>query len=56
MKRATKDGGPFSSGKKALTTSFSETVTSGRRYYYIVTAVNGTGESLPSAQVTIIAP
>jgi subtilisin family serine protease len=56
VKRATKDGGPFSSGKKALTTSHSETVTSGRRYYYIVTAVNGTGESLPSAQVTIVAP
>jgi subtilisin family serine protease len=56
VKRATKDGGPFSSGKKTLTTSYSETAISGRRYYYVVAAGNGSGESLPSAQVTIVAP
>jgi subtilisin family serine protease len=56
VKRATVSGGPYSSGKKSTTTSYSETVTSGRRYYYVVTAVNGIGESAPTAQVTIIAP
>ena len=56
VKRATRDGGPYSTGKKALTPSWSETVTSGRRYYYVVTAVNSSGESGPSVQVTVLAP
>jgi subtilisin family serine protease len=56
VKRATVSGGPYSSGKKALTTAYSETVTSGRRYYYVVTAVNASGESGLSTQVTIVAP
>lgn len=56
VKRAIYDGGPYSSGNKATTTSRTETVTSGRRYYYVVTAVNASGESGFSQQVSIVAP
>jgi subtilisin family serine protease len=56
VKRATVSGGPYTSGKKTVSTSLSETVTSGRRYYYVITALNASGESGFSAQVTIVAP
>jgi fibronectin type 3 domain-containing protein len=55
VKRATKDGGPYAS-KKVPTTSAADTVTSGRRSYYAVTALNGTGESAQSLEVTIVGP
>jgi cellulose 1,4-beta-cellobiosidase len=56
VKRSTVNGGPYTKGKTAKTTSYSETVTSGKRYYYVITAVNATGESSLSTQVTIVAP
>ena len=56
VKRAIYDGGPYTSGNKVTTTSRTETVTSGRRYYYVVTALNASGESSFSQQVSIVAP
>ena len=55
VKRATVSGGPYAT-RKVSTTSVTDTVTSGRRYYYAVTALNGTGESTDSIEVTIVGP
>ena len=54
LKRATTSGGPFNTtlASPATTTYTDTTVTNGTTYYYVVSAVNSTGESANSAQVT----
>ncbi len=54
VKRATKSGGPYAVVKAKLpTTSYSDNkLTSGSTYYYVVTAVNGAGESPPSPEAS----
>lgn len=46
VKRSTTPGGPYSTVSSPSQTSFTDsTVTNGTTYYYVVTAVNSTGES-----------
>jgi fibronectin type 3 domain-containing protein len=53
VKRSTTNGGPFSTLASPSTTSHSDTtVTNGATYYYVVSAVNATGESANSTQVS----
>ncbi|MCM3788875.1 pectinesterase family protein [Domibacillus indicus] len=52
VKRSTTDGGPYTTAGKTSSLSFTDTdVQNGGRYYYVVTAVNGTNESMISDQV-----
>jgi fibronectin type 3 domain-containing protein len=52
VKRATTDGGPYTTITNVITTSFTNTaLVNGMRYYYVVSAANITGESLNSTQV-----
>jgi len=53
VKRATVTGGPYSTVGSPTTTSFTNTgLTNGTTYFYVVTAVNASGESGSSAQVS----
>ena len=53
VKRATTSGGPYSTVGTATTTSFTNTaLTNGTTYYYVVSAVNASGESPNSAQAS----
>ena len=53
VKRATTSGGPYSTVGTPATNSFTNTgLTNGTTYYYVVSAVNGGGESLNSTQVS----
>ncbi|MGC1965316.1 MAG: glycoside hydrolase family 44 protein [Candidatus Acidiferrales bacterium] len=54
LKRSTTSGGPFNSTLASPTgTSYTDAaVTNGTAYYYVVSAVNATGESANSAQVS----
>ncbi|MCI2253092.1 pectinesterase family protein [Domibacillus sp. PGB-M46] len=52
VKRSTTDGGPYTTLGKTSSLSYSDTeVQNGSRYYYVVTAVHGTNESMISDQV-----
>jgi hypothetical protein len=55
VKRATTSGGPYTSIKTGVTTtSYTDgTVTRGRKYYYVVVAVNSVGTSPNSSQVSV---
>ena len=56
VKRSTTHGGPYSSAKKVTTLSYTQGgLTSGRTYFFVVIAINATGESGPSAEVSAIA-
>ncbi len=53
VKRATVSGGPYTPIASPTTTTFTDTgLTNGTAYYYVVSAVNGSGESANSTQVT----
>jgi fibronectin type 3 domain-containing protein len=53
VKRAATNGGPYTTVASPAGTSFADTaVTNGTAYYYVVTAVNATGESGNSNQAT----
>jgi fibronectin type 3 domain-containing protein len=59
VKRATTTGGPYTKISSPTTTSFTDTgLTNGTTYFYVVSAVNSTGESANSAQAgaTPVAP
>jgi hypothetical protein len=51
--RSTTSGGPYTQISSPTTTSYNDTgLTSGTAYYYVVTAVNATGQSAYSVQAT----
>lgn len=53
VKRASTSGGPYTQIAAPTTTTYSDTsLTNGTSYYYVVSAVNSTGESPNSLQVT----
>ncbi len=57
LKRATVSGGPFVSVAGPASTNYSDTgLTGGATYYYVVSAVNGGGESTNSAQASATTP
>ncbi|HXI71475.1 MAG TPA: DUF5010 domain-containing protein [Verrucomicrobiae bacterium] len=56
-KRSTVLGGAYTTVAAGSTNAaLDASVTGGTRYYYVVTATNGTGESAASSAVTIVAP
>ena len=53
IKRSKTPGGPYSSGKKVTALSYTQTgLVSGKRYYFVITSLNGIGESGPSLEVS----
>jgi fibronectin type 3 domain-containing protein len=53
VKRATVNGGPYTTVASPAGTTYADTgLTNGTTYYYVVTAVNAAGESANSAQVS----
>ena len=53
VKRATTSGGPYATIASPTTASFADTtVTNGTTYFYVVSAVNGSGESANSSQAS----
>ena len=53
VQRSTTSGGPYSTVGSPTTASFSDTgLTTNTTYYYVVIAVNASGSSLPSGQVS----
>ncbi len=53
VKRATTSGGPYTTIASPTTTSYTDTgLTNGTTYYYVVSAVNASGESANSSQVS----
>jgi autotransporter-associated beta strand protein len=55
LKRATVNGGPYTTITNVTTTNYLDTaVTNGTTYYYVVSALNGGGESANSSQVVVV--
>jgi fibronectin type 3 domain-containing protein len=55
LKRATTNGGPYTQIAAPTSTSFTDvSLTNGKNYYYVVSAVNSAGESPNSAQVVAV--
>jgi fibronectin type 3 domain-containing protein len=53
VKRSTTSGGPYATIASPTSTSFTDsTVTNGTTYFYVVSAVNGSGESANSSQAS----
>src|SRR5271157_3374577 len=53
VKRSTTNGGPYTTIASPATPSYTNTgLTNGTPYYYVVTAVNSSGESIPCLQAT----
>jgi len=56
VKRSTTSGGPYTRVASPTTTNYTNTgLTTGRTYYYVVTAVNTAGESSSSNEVSATA-
>jgi glucuronoarabinoxylan endo-1,4-beta-xylanase len=54
LKRATTDGGPYSMIQSVATTNYNDLgLTNGTTYYYVVSGLNGGGESSNSVQVAV---
>ena len=55
VKRSTTNGGPYTTIASPTTTNYTDTgLTNGTTYYYMVSAVNTSGESANSGQVSAI--
>src|SRR5262249_48898877 len=55
LPRATVSGGPYTSAGSVATTAFSDTgLTPGTTYFFVVQAVNASGSSAPSSQVSAL--
>jgi hypothetical protein len=53
VKRATSSGGPYTQVGSPMSTSYTDTgLTNGTRYFYVVSALNSTGESADSSEVS----
>jgi cellulose 1,4-beta-cellobiosidase len=53
IRRSGVSGGPYKNGKQTTATSFTATgLTSGKTYYFVVSALNATGESAPSPEAS----
>src|SRR5208282_1657966 len=53
VKRSTTNGGPYSTVNSPTVTNYTDSgLTNGTTYYYVVTAVNSSGESGPSSQAS----
>ncbi len=56
IKRSTTSGGRYSSVRRVTTPGFTDAERiSGRTYFYVMTAVNASGESGPSIEVSVMA-
>jgi cellulose 1,4-beta-cellobiosidase len=55
VKRSRTSGGPYKGRQRVTTLNYTDTGISGRRYYYVITAINALGESGPSTEVTAVA-
>ncbi len=54
VKRSTNNGGPYTQVSSPTSTSYTDSsLTNGTTYYYVVSAVNSTGESANSAQASV---
>jgi len=57
VKSSSTSGGPYSLVKEVTTLSLTQRrLTSGKTYFYVVTAIIASGESAPSAEVSAVAP
>jgi hypothetical protein len=55
VKRSGTSGGPYTQIAASISTSYTDTaLTNGTTYYYVISAVNSTGESANSAQVVAV--
>src|SRR6202030_4670003 len=53
VKRATTSGGPYTQAGSATATSYTDTgLTNGTNYFYVVSALNASGESANSSQAS----
>jgi subtilisin family serine protease len=56
VKRSLVIGGPYSNRKQVKVLNHVDTGISGKTYYYVITALNASGESGPSVQRTVVMP
>ncbi len=56
IRRSGVSGGPYKAARQTSGTGFTATgLVTGKRYYFVVSALNATGESAPSAEVNAVA-
>jgi len=56
IKRSATSGGPYTTVARVAATNYTDTVTAGMRYYYVVSALSGGQESPNSLEVTVNPP